>query len=404
MWQNNIIGYDTKPADQFLANELNHRTHPANQRRAMRASLDDIGWVAPVIENQQSGRLLDGHERVWQALQNDNADVPYILVDVPESEEGKIIATFDQIGAMAEIDTEKLDALLQDIQTDNADLMEFLSDFAEGEGLYFGEETPEDDPGPQIDKAEELREKWGVESGQMWQLGDHRIICGDCTDAAVVDRLMGGEKAGICITDPPYGVKYTGGTKKWTMLENDDEVNMYGASLPLIYEYTEEKAALYLAFASANARSVYNSIEDNRYAQRALIIWNKNHAQFGAMGSQYKQKHEPIMYCYKKGQSPYWFGPNNEVTVWDIDRSSVNEFHPTQKPIELYERALINSSKIAFIAYEPFLGSGTSVIACERLNRQCRGIEIEPKYIAVTLERWHEMTGREPVLITDVTI
>jgi len=265
--------------------------------------------------------------------------------------------------------------------------------------LEADKEEPPDDPGAQVDRAEELREKWGVTPGQMWRLGEHRIVCGDCTDAAVVERVMGGEKAAFCFTDPPYGVKYTGGTKKWAMLENDDEVNMYAGALPVIHEATEPKAALYLAFASANARSVYNSIDAGGYIQRALIIWNKNHAQFGAMGSQYKQKHEPIAYCFKAGQAPYWFGPNNEITVWDIDRAAANEFHPTQKPIELYERAMRNSAPEACIVIEPFSGSGTAIIACERLGRKCRAVEISPGYVAVALDRWAQMTNGTPELM-----
>jgi len=259
-----------------------------------------------------------------------------------------------------------------------------LADIVEGMGMP--KETK--DAEAQVDRAAELQELWKTASGQLWKLGKHRLLIGDCTVRENVERLMGGERAEFCFTDPPYGVSYTGGTKKWIMLENDDEVNTYAASLPIIHEFTTEKAALYCAFASANARSVYNYFFDNGYEQRALIIWNKNHAQFGAMGSQYKQKHEPIAYCFKKGKSPHWFGENNEVTVWDIDRESKNEFHPTQKPVTLVERAMRNSSPKDCIVLEPFAGSGTTIIAAQNLSRRCYAMEISDKYGAVILERF----------------
>ena len=117
------------------------------------------------------------------------------------------------------------------------------------------------------------------------------------------------------------------------------------------------------------------------------------------MGSQYKQKHEPLFYAFKHGESPYWFGPNNEVTVWDVARANANEYHPTEKPPALYERALANSAPAGCIVYEPFSGSGTSIIACENTNRRCRAIEIDAGFTAVALERWSVHTGRQPVLV-----
>ena len=368
---------------------------------AGRSLLVDKNGVVLAGNHAQEAFINAGIDNVIEVETDGNSVVVVKRTDLDaESTAGKKMAIMDNRTSEQGLawDAVVLEELMQEIAEDEGELDQALEKLAQDAGVEIEKELQEATE-PEIDKAEELRVKWGVELGQLWQLGEHRLICGDCTDKTVVDRLMQGEKAAFCFTDPPYGVKYTGGTKKWTMLENDDEVNMYAASLPLVFEYTEDRAALYLCFASSKSLSVYSAIKEFGYEQRALIIWNKNHAQFGAMGSQYKQKHEPIAYLYKNKCSPYWFGPNNEVTVWDINRESANEFHPTQKPPELYERAINNSAPKDCIVYEPFSGSGASIVACERLKRKCRAVEISPAYVAVAIERWHQMTGKEPVLI-----
>ena len=179
-WQNRIVGHGAKPADQFQANPGNFRTHPKHQQRAVKASLDTLGWVGAVIENVRTGNLVDGHERVWQALQADNAEVPFIQVDLSPEEEAQALLSLDPMAALAGVDTAKMDELLKQVETDNADLAEFLSDLAEQNELYFGTppEVP-DDPGAEIDRADELREKWGVKSGDMWGLGAF-TVCPKC--------------------------------------------------------------------------------------------------------------------------------------------------------------------------------------------------------------------------------
>jgi len=241
-----------------------------------------------------------------------------------------------------------------------------------------------------------LVEKWGVSFGTVWEIPSitvpgkrHRLVCGDATDPDTVERLMQGRKAQMAFTDPPYGVSYTGQTnsKQWKMLENDEEVNMYAASLPFFNSYTEPEAALYLCYASSKSLSVYTALRDAMYEQRALLIWNKQAATFGLPGQQYHQKHEPVAYCYKRGRTAYWFGPTNEVTVWDIPRATANRWHPTEKPVDLVTRTLRNSCPLEGIVLDLFMGSGTTMVAAEKMYRLAYGTEITPGYVAVTLER-----------------
>jgi len=208
---------------------------------------------------------------------------------------------------------------------------------------------------------------------------------------------MNGQKADMVFTDPPYGVDYQGGAlTKRTKLDNDQKnTNIYQEVIPNLYLFTIDKAPMYIWHAAGYA-DMASHLWDNDIQIRSQIIWNKNMAQFGALSAQYKQKHEPCFYCYKKGQSPYWYGPTNEVTVWDVKRESKNEYHPTQKPIELPERAIKNSSKENNIVLDVFGGSGSTMVAAQQLNRKARIMELDPKYCQVIVDRMKKL---DPTLI-----
>ena len=252
----------------------------------------------------------------------------------------------------------------------------------------------------EVDRAEELRQKWGTCAGQLWELGSHRLVCGDCTDAATVARVMGGERAALMLTDPPYGVNYEGGAsngKKRERLTNDDSAGIYARFLPVCLQYKDSRAAVYIWFAGSEGLPVYQAVRDNGLTVRNLIIWNKLNAHFGDFMAQYMERKEPLLYCVSGPVE--WYGPTNEVTVWDIPQPSKNEHHPTEKPTECMERPIRNSSKRDDIVLDPFLGSGTTIIACENLRRRCRAVEISPAYVAVALERFFVHSGKLPVLV-----
>lgn len=407
-WQNRIVGHDTKPASWFLANEANWRIHPKNQQESLGGVLDEVGWVQDVIVNKRTGEewgadqnvetLVDGHLRITLALRNgDDTPVPVKFVDLSPDEEALILLSLDPIGAMAASDKVKLDELMQTVQSEDERVQTLMAELADKEGIEYGKAEPPEDVEPQIDKAEELRKKWGVETGQLWALGNHRIICGDCTDKAVVDKLMGGEKVSLVVTDPPYGVDYEGGANnqsKREKLTGDGDTILYSQFLKVAP--IDDKCAMYLWHAGRRANEVYEAAISAGFEVRAQIIWHKLKAHYGAWMAQYLQKHEPCIYCVRN--APEFIGASNEVTVWEYDQPKTNEYHPTQKPVELMERA-IGNHPYKFV-YEPFSGSGTTIIACERLNRKCRAIEISPAYVAVAIQRWVDVTGGEPELIS----
>lgn len=239
--------------------------------------------------------------------------------------------------------------------------------------------------------------------GNIYQLGDHRLMCGDSTDLDQVGKLMDGEKADLVFTDPPYGVDYDGGRaekgKRREKLANDDSTEIYNNSVPAMFAYSKDRAALYLWFAATKSLQVLQVLEANKYEIRSWLIWNKNMAQFGAIGAQYKQKHEPCLYAFKRGHAPHWEGPTNEVSVWDVARAAKNEYHPTQKPVELAKRATQNSCPAGGVVLDLFGGSGATLIAAEAMGRKAYLMELDTHYCDVIVERWEKYTGQKAKLL-----
>lgn len=226
--------------------------------------------------------------------------------------------------------------------------------------------------------------------GDLWQIGPHRLVVGDCTDPTALDRLMQGEQADMIWTDPPYGVDYEGGRNPESntpreKLAGDTSGALYGLCMALTAPYCKASAPWYIWFAGSIGEPVYAAVAQNGYTVRAMIVWNKLDAHYGNFMAQYMQKHEPCLYCVKG--TPSWYGPTNEVTVWDVKQPTVNEDHPTQKPLELAERAIRNSSTRGDLVCDWFMGSGTSLIAGHRLGRKVYGCEISPRYADRVLAR-----------------
>lgn len=305
-----------------------------------------------------------------------------------------------------EWDAEQIQALIdQDInlsdwfqQDELAELLAGLeSDLAGG-----------DDPGADVDRAGELQAKWQTSRGQVWEVPSlttlgrcHRVMCGDSTSAEDVARLMGGETWDCLVTDPPYGVDYEGGRNPEsntprTKLANDDNPAIYSLFLGTWDKHRKPKGVAYLWFAGTMARFVYDAVYQTGYEVRAMVIWNKLDAHYGNFMAQYMQKHEPCLYCVKDGSN--WYGATNEVTVWDIKQPTINEYHSTQKPVECMSRPVTNSTKRGDIVTDAFLGSGTTLIACEQTGRIGYGMEISEAYTAVVLERLSGM-GLAPRLV-----
>jgi 16S rRNA G966 N2-methylase RsmD len=297
--------------------------------------------------------------------------------------------------------------LLNEIKQDEGELDAYLETLAKDTGAQIGDEPPED-AGAQIDKAEELRVKWGVELGQLWQLGEHRLICGDCTDKAVVERF--GEKNMMVFTDPPYGVDIVSTNKAESATESDRTFGFVGADgivavnayAPIVGDDTTE-----------TAEKFYSLCVDMKY--KKIIFWGGNYFTAFLPPSTcwiIWDKREDIPSNNFADCEMAWTSFTSPARIYrhlwsgllrkgDRKVEGIRRSHPTQKPVGVHENILKDFSEEGDIILDGFLGSGTTLIACERLSRKCRAVEISPAYCAVAIQRWVDMTGQEPMKLTD---
>lgn len=256
-----------------------------------------------------------------------------------------------------------------------------------------------DFPDPELDAEEDDYEEpddlqVDVVLGDLIEIGEHRLLCGDSTDADQVAKLMDGEKADMVFTDPPYGVDYEGGhnlkKRKGIVndkLEGETLSNLFADSINVSDLITKDKSPFYIWYASGKSKETFVGLSKTNIEVRAIICWYKIKSGLGAFMSQYIPNYEPCIYGYKKGKSINWFGATDEKTVWELKKESENKQHPTQKPIPLVERALKNSSKKNNVIYDCFLGGGSTMVASHQLKRKCYGMELDPKYCQVIIDR-----------------
>jgi DNA modification methylase len=386
----------------LTADPQNRRTHNDANLALIAASLKDVGAARSIVIDEDNV-ILAGNG-VTQAAQQAGLKKLRVI----EATGNEIIAvrrrglTDAQKRALAlydnrtaELATWNVEQLLAD-QTAGLDLGAWWTD-AELAALLNangGPKTGLTDP----DAVPEVRAT-DIQRGDLFELGAHRLLCGDSTQAADVARVMGEERGHCLFTDPPYGVAYDGGLKKRTSLANDHVgTSIYTEALPLLAQAVDDESALYLWYADGHAAAAAAAAAAAGYQIVAQIVWAKNHAQF-VTSAHYKGKHEACYYGHKRGQTARWHGPNNEVTLWECDRAPANDFHPTQKPVALAERAIANSTASGQRVLDGFIGGGSTLIACEELARRCRAIDIEPQYVQVTLDRWAAFTGQRAVKV-----
>jgi DNA modification methylase len=342
----------------------------------------------PVILSNRTGEMviIAGNQRYEAAKSLKLKEVPTFLIEgLDEAKEREIIIR-DNI-SNGEFDMSALANEWSDLP-----LVEWGVDLPED--WLVEEKTDPADAEPQIDRAAELNKIWRVKPGDLWQIGSHRLLCGDSTKKEDVGRVMGGEKPLLMVTDPPYGIEYDPewrneaaargliGQKKSTRacgkVTNDDNADWTTA-----YELCGCDV-VYIWHAGIKSNVVQDSIIRAGYDVRTQIIWAKN--TFAISRGHYHHQHEPCWYAIRKGGTGHWVGDRSQTTLWEIDKPQKSETgHSTQKPLECMARPIRNHE--SEFVYDPFLGSGTTMIACQNLNRKCRGIEISPDYCAVILQR-----------------
>ena len=382
------------PLESIKPYPKNAKKHPVKQVKGVSKSIKDFNFLQPIVIDKNNV-IVAGHCRYEAAKTLNLSEVPIALADDLTEKQIKAYRLLDNKLSESEYD---LDIFTEElIELEDYDFTEFGVDMpiveVLNEGLCDEDEVPEiaDEP---ITKL-----------GDIWILGSHRLMCGDSTLIDDVEKLMNGHKPNLMVTDPPYGVKYEAGWRaKAKNVKSTDREDISSLQNDEISDWFDSYSLFqgniaYVWHASAFTDVVMNALRRCNFDIKQQIIWNKNvHA---LSRSDYHWKHEPCWYAVRKNSDHSWNKSRTEMTVWDIpsiifekDKTS----HPTQKPIEIYIRPIENHTKPNDYVYDPFGGSGSLIIACEKTGRKALSIEIDPKFCDVIIKRWQKFTGKQPVL------
>ncbi|MGV0962155.1 MAG: site-specific DNA-methyltransferase [Limnohabitans sp.] len=388
------------PVDALVPYARNARTHSDAQVAQIAASITEFGWTNPILTDGDKG-VIAGHGRLMAARKLSLKEVPVIeLAHLTLEQKKAYILADNRLAENAGWDDELLKLELAELKAADfdLDLMGFTD--KELEELLNGDESggglTEDDAIPEapVDPVSK--------PGDLWILGNHRLLCGDSTILSDVERLMGGQLADMTFTDPPYNVDYGNSAKdkmrgKDRRIMNDDLGEgffqfLYDACLNLLLV---TKGACYVCMSSSELHTLQKAWIKSGGKWSTFIIWSKNTFTLGR--ADYQRQYEPILYGWKQGSDHFWCGDRDQSDIWNYNKPRVNDLHPTMKPVELVERAIKNSSKSRDIVLDLFGGSGTTLIASEKTGRQARLIELDPKFVDVIIKRWEDYTGQQAV-------
>lgn len=384
----------------------NSRTHSDEQVNQVASSIKEFGFTNPVLIDEDNG-IIAGHGRIMAANKLGIDEVPcVVLKGLTEAQKKAYVIADNQLALnsgwdldMLKLEIESLGELEFDI-----DLLGFDDEFLNGllpddevEGLTDEDAVPE----PPETPVSIL--------GDIWQLGDHRLMCGDSTSIDAVEKLMGGKRSNMVFTDPPYLMDFTGainndgskshsgvhGAIKNDKMSREEGDRFIGDVVSNIKLYND--GAYYICFYRLGMDYVLRALDENQLKYRAMIVWYKKGGTLS--NSDYKSNYEPIFYGWVNDHK--FYGGKSEWDFWDISKTPKNDLHPTMKPIELCERAIKNSSQVNGIVLDLFGGSGSTLVACEKTNRCARLMELDEKYVDVIINRWQDFTGKKAVLCDD---
>jgi DNA modification methylase len=385
--------------DALLPYARNSRTHSDEQIAQIVASIQEFGWTNPVLVGSD-GVIIAGHARVLAARQMGLAEVPTIVLEhLSDTQRRALVISDNKLSLNAGWNEEMLRAELHALSEENFDLD--LVGFTDAELEVLLDEPVEATEGQtDADAAPEAPETAVTVPGDVWLLGPHRVLCGDSTQMDAVEKVLAGGLADMVFTDPPYNVNYAATTKR-RKIAND---NLGDGFEPFLYDACSAmlavtKGAIYICMSSSELHTLYRAFTNAGGHWSTFVIWAKNTFTLGR--ADYQRQYEPILYGWKDGTDHFWCGARDQGDVWFVKKPVANDLHPTMKPVELVERAIHNSSKTRDTVFDPFGGSGSTLIACERTGRQARLIELEPRYCDVIVRRWEEHTGKLATLEAD---
>jgi DNA modification methylase len=381
----------------------NPRTHSDAQLAQLAASIREFGWTNPVLVDGANG-IIAGHGRVLAAGRLGLKQVPVIeLAQMSEAQKRAYVLADNQLALNAGWDEALLRIELTDLETLGFDLGLIGFGAGELERLLAGnsrEGLTDDDAAP------DLPEKPVTRPGDLWTMGEHRLLCGDATDLAVINLVMSGNLANMTFTDPPYNVDYGSSAKdklrgNKRKILNDDLGSGFAAFLQAACGniLSTTKGAVYVCMSSSELHTLQRAFTAAGGKWSTFVIWAKHTFTLGR--ADYQRQFEPILYGWPVGHDRYWCGARDQGDVWFFDKPAKNDLHPTMKPVVLVERAIRNSSKTKDVVLDPFGGSGSTLIACEKAGRQTRLVELDPRYCDVIVRRWQEWSGGTAILDGD---
>ena len=393
------------PVPEVRPYEKNPRKN-AGAVKYVKASIEKFGFKQPIIVDSNRV-IIAGHTRLEAAKSLGMAEVPCIVADDLTDAQVKALRLADnKVAEFSEWEMNLLGEELGELaEISDIDMGDFGFDLTEFDNIGMDAEEKEVVEDEVPEEVEPVCKK-----GEIWLLGEHRLMCGDSTSADDVAKLMDGEKADLWLTDPPYNVEIVGGShaisaeerKKLGKLtiQNDkmsdnDFFNFLHNAFAAAYSVMAEGASFYIWFASREYVNFELALNSVGLSVRQELIWNKNSLVMGRQD--YQWKHEPCLYGWKEGAGHHWYGDRKQTTVIDWERPTRSEDHPTMKPVGLFGYQVQNSSKEDDIILDTFGGSGTTIVACEQLGRKCRMMELDPHYCDVIIARWEKLTGQKAV-------
>jgi DNA modification methylase len=391
-----------RPLGELIPYARNPRTHTDAQVAQIAVSIREFGWTNPVLVDGASG-IIAGHGRVLAARKLGLERVPVIeLAAMTEVQKRAYVLADNQLALNAGWDEALLRLEVADLSDLGFDLGLIGFGAGELERLLAGskEGLTEDDDAPALPDQAITR------PGDLWVLGEHRLLCGDATVPGDVERVLDGQLADMTWTDPPYGVNYANSPKdklrgKHRPIMNDDlgagfEAFLCAACANIL---SVTKGAVYVCMSSSELHTLQRAFTAAGGKWSTFVIWAKHTFTLGR--ADYQRQYEPILYGWPQGHDRYWCGARDQGDVWFVDKPARNDLHPTMKPVALVERAVRNSSKSRDIVLDPFGGAGSTLIACAKTSRQACLLELDPKYCDVIVRRWQEWTGEQVVMEAD---
>jgi len=388
----------TKAVADLIPYVRNSRTHSDAQVAQIAASIKEFGWTNPILIDGENG-IIAGHGRLLAARKLGQDKVPVIeLAHMTDAQKRAYVIADNQLAMNAGWDTSMLTLELGDLQAEGFDLDLLGFDAAELEKLMQPEQVEgltDEDAVP--DAPDEPKTKLG----DIYQLGNHRLMCGDSTSIADLETLCGGQLVDMWLTDPPYNVAYEGGTGLTIKNDNmaDDAFRQFLRDAYVAANVVMKPGAVfYIWYADVETYNFVGAAKDAGWKISQILIWKKSSLVMGR--KDYHFKHEPCLYGWKDGAGHLWAADRKQTTILEFDKPSRNGEHPTMKPVELFAYQMLNNTKGGDIVLDSFGGSGTTMIAAEKHGRHARVMELDPKYCDVIVKRWEDFTGKQAVLLS----